>query len=54
MNVKLVYTVVAKGRFVIIFLGLIAATARWDISTMHSAEAALVCKAQDEMKRLID
>lgn len=54
MNVKLVYTVVVKDRFVIIFLGLIAVTARWAISMMHSAEPALVCKAQDQMKQLID
>lgn len=54
MNVKLVCTVVAKGRFVITFLGLTAVTARWGISTMPLAGAALVCKAQDEMKRLID
>lgn len=53
-NAKLVYTVVVKDRFVIIFLGLIAVTARWAISMMHSAEPALVCKAQDQMKQLID
>lgn len=54
MNVRLVYTAVAKDRFVIIFLGLIAVTARWAISMMHSAGAALVCKVQTEMKQLID
>lgn len=53
MNVRLVYTAVGRDRFVIIYLALTAAIARWDINMMHSAEPALVCTAQEERILLI-